>query len=136
VPVWGRDGPDIAEKVRWAREHDEQVQRIGDAARHFAAEHLSLESRQCYWRALLRELHALLTFAPSLADYPRAVPLRRVPLRRALKRCVDEWTKGRRAAPQRPLSRAAGARWPTKTVRRRPTQSDIMFPWHDHTSVE
>lgn len=74
VPVW-RDGPDdLPEKVEWARAHDREARLIGVRAREFALRHLTRESRDLYWRALLREYGALMAYPVTRRS--EAVPLR------------------------------------------------------------
>lgn len=67
VPV-ARDLSDLVEKVQWALEHDEEVQRIAQNAQHFANEQLLPQHIICY-HALLFSVSNLIIFPCEIMQY-------------------------------------------------------------------
>ncbi len=59
---------DLLHKVRWARGHDRQVQKIAARAKAEAESMFTDENIACYYLRLLTEYSKMLKFKPSLAD--------------------------------------------------------------------
>ena len=56
VPVWQDYPSDVTDAFAWAQSDDARARRVAERARAFAARHLSLTARQCYWRELISRL--------------------------------------------------------------------------------
>eukprot|EP00959_Pyramimonas_sp_CCMP1952_P152538 3191739-Pyramimonas_sp.AAC.1 len=86
VPFWEAGPTDILDAIKWVRERPLEARRIARAGRMFAKTHLQRPARLCYWRFLLmREYAKLLTYKPSLANYPNAIPLEEEPMMHSVK---------------------------------------------------
>ncbi|VDM39040.1 unnamed protein product [Toxocara canis] len=53
---------ELEELIKFAREHDHLMRRIGSRGRAFVESHLRMEDVLCYWRRLLTEYSQLLTY--------------------------------------------------------------------------
>jgi len=56
VPVWVKYPDDVAHALAWAQADDARARDVARRAREFAAEHLTLRARQCYWREVILQL--------------------------------------------------------------------------------
>ena len=44
------------QRIKWAKEHDAEAQKMAEAAQAFAVKHLHRGARLCYYRTLMEEL--------------------------------------------------------------------------------
>jgi len=68
IPV-RNDLSDLTEKIRWAKEHDQEAQQIALNAREFALTHLAPEQILSYCRSVLVRYAALQRFKPTFELY-------------------------------------------------------------------
>lgn len=53
----------VWDAVDWLQSHDAEAQRMGQAAREFALQYLSVQARTCYWYTLLNRYAPLLRYS-------------------------------------------------------------------------
>ncbi|PNH12944.1 KDEL motif-containing protein 1 [Tetrabaena socialis] len=75
IPFMEKHRDDIVEAVQWARAHDAEARRIGEAARVFARQHLVRPARLCYIFRLLTELSKQIRYPISCQRRKLCVPL-------------------------------------------------------------
>jgi hypothetical protein len=68
---------DVEEVLDWLQSHDAEAQKIGQAARQFALEHLTPEPVLCFWYVFLYEYAARMTYQPTILDDMVVVSTRR-----------------------------------------------------------
>ena len=56
IPFWREYPDDVAEGFAWVQADDARAKRVAENARLFAARHLTLRARQCYWREVIASL--------------------------------------------------------------------------------
>ncbi|KAG2447019.1 hypothetical protein HYH02_008172 [Chlamydomonas schloesseri] len=66
---------DVLERIKWAKEHDAEAQRIAEAAQAFAVKHLHRGARLCYYRTLIEEMGKRMKYTPDCANRQLCLPL-------------------------------------------------------------
>jgi hypothetical protein len=73
IPI-SYDGSDVADKVEWARAHDDEVAQIATNAKLFAEKYLTDSHVACYWHRVLARYARLQQFKPVLtSEYKQVV---------------------------------------------------------------
>lgn len=63
----------LAEKIEWAKMHDDEARKIAAASSDVLRDYLSFDASLCYWQVLLMEYAALQASPPRLHEHAREI---------------------------------------------------------------
>ncbi|PNW76532.1 hypothetical protein CHLRE_11g467670v5 [Chlamydomonas reinhardtii] len=75
LPCMNASNDDVLERIKWAKEHDAEAQKMAEAAQAFAVKHLHRGARLCYYRTLMEELGKRMKYTPDCANRQLCIPL-------------------------------------------------------------